>query len=165
MNKRLKSILINVLIFLSVYFAVHYYQTRLTPTGQAPEISGWLLEGKEFEGLHKLDEPILVHFWATWCKVCELEQGSINDIAKDYHVITIASQSGSVAEVRKYQVENELSFPIIVDQSGLLAKQWGIIGFPSSFVLDKNNDIKFVEVGYSTEMGLKLRLWLASFFG
>ena len=164
MSKRVKSILINVLIFLSVYFAVHLYQTRLVPSGQAPEIKGWLIEGKAFEGLRQHEKPVLVHFWATWCKVCKLEQGSINNIAQDYNVITLASQSGSFSQVQEFQKKNGLNFPIIVDQNGLLAKEWGVVGFPSSFIVDENNDIRFVEVGFTTEMGLKLRLWVAKFF-
>jgi len=164
MSRRLKSILVNLLIFLSVYFAVHLYQTRLAPSGQAPEIKGWLLEGKTFDGLYQHDKPILVHFWATWCKVCEFEESSINNIAQDYHVITLASQSGSFSEVKKFQKENALNFPIIVDQSGVLAKEWGIVGFPSSFVVDEKNNIRFVEVGFTTELGLRLRLWFAKYF-
>lgn len=164
MNQRVKSILINVLIFLSVYFAIHLYQTRLAPSGQAPEITGWLIEGKQFESLRGHDKPILVHFWATWCKVCKLEESSINSIAKDYPVITLASQSGGFSEVKKFKAEHGLSFPVIVDQSGILAKEWGVVGFPSSFIVDENNDIRFVEVGFTTELGLRLRLWFASVF-
>jgi len=147
-----------------VYFAVHLYQTRLAPSGQAPEINGWLLEGKEYKSLHQDEKPILVHFWATWCKICKLEQGSINNLSKKYHVITLASQSGSFAEVKKFQMENALEFPVIVDQNGAFAKQWGVVGFPSSFIVDENNNIRFVEVGFTTEIGLRLRLWLAKYF-
>ncbi|MDH3325267.1 MAG: protein disulfide oxidoreductase [Gammaproteobacteria bacterium] len=163
MSKRIKSLLVNILIFFSVYYAVHLYQTRLTPSGTAPEISGWMLEGKAFESLHASSKPVLVHFWATWCKVCKLEQGSINSLSQDYNVITLASQSGSFSEVKKFQIDNDLKFPIIVDQNGSLAKQWGVVGFPSSFVVDENNEIRFVEVGFTTEIGLKLRLWLAKY--
>lgn len=162
-TKLIKSILINVTIFLSVYFAVHLYQTRLAPTGQAPEIKGWLIEGKAFDGLRQHEKPLLVHFWATWCKVCKLEESSINNIAQDYHVVTLASQSGGFSEVKKFQQEHGLKFPIIVDQSGQLAKEWGVVGFPTSFIIDANNDIRFVEVGFTTEWGLKLRLWLSRF--
>lgn len=164
MNKRAKGIFVNVLIFLFVYFAIHLYQTRLAPSGQAPEIKGWLVEGKPFESLHGHEKPILVHFWATWCGVCELEEGSINSIAQDYHVITLASQSGSFSEVKKFKLENELTFPVIVDQTGVLAKEWGVVGFPSSYIIDESNEIRFVEVGFTTELGLRLRLWFAKYF-
>ena len=162
MSKRVKNIIINILIFLSVYYAAHLYQTRLAPSGDAPELKGWLLEGKAFEGLHATEKPVLVHFWATWCKVCKLEEGSIKSIAEDYNVISLASQSGGFSEVKKFQKENQLNFPIIVDQNGLLAREWGVVGFPSSYVIDENNQVQFVEAGFTTELGLRLRLWFAS---
>lgn len=164
MNKRIKSILVNVLILASVYLAVHFYQTRLVPVGQAPKLSGWLLEGKMIESLGENDKPTLVHFWATWCSTCKLEQGSIESLNHDYNIVTLASQSGGYAEVKIFLKENNLHFPVIVDQSGALAKQWGIVGYPTSFIVDKNNEIRFVEVGFTTELGLKLRLWFADYF-
>ena len=163
MSRRAKNILINILIFFSVYYAVHLYQTRLAPKGQAPEISGWLIKGEAFKSLHQQEKPLLVHFWATWCKVCKLEQGSINNLSEDYNVVTLASQSGSFSEVATFQKENDLKFPIIVDQNGVFARQWGVVGFPSSFVIDKNNNIRFVEVGFTTEIGLRLRLWFSKY--
>jgi len=164
MNKRLKSILTNVLVLSLVYFAVHFYQTRLVPVGQAPMLSGWLLEGKMLEKLGSDNKPTLVHFWATWCSTCKLEQGSIESLHSDYNVVTLASQSGGVADVKKFLGDNNLHFPVIVDQSGALAEEWGIVGYPTSFIVDKNNVIRFVEVGFTTEVGLKLRLWFADYF-
>lgn len=161
MSKRWKGILVNISIFLVVYYAAHLYQTRMTPVGKAPEIRAWLVDGGVFESLHKAEKPILVHFWATWCKVCKLEESSINALADDYPVITIASQSGSYQDVKKFKTDHALKFPIIVDQNGVFAKQWGVVGYPSSFVIDENNEIRFAEVGFTTEWGLRFRIWLA----
>lgn len=163
MPKLAKSILINGLIFFSVYLLVHLYQTRSAPSGIAPEIQGVMLDGTRFQGLASVEKPVLVHFWATWCKVCEFEHGSINQIAQDYPVIGIASQSGSLADVSAYVAEHQLSFPVLVG-NGSNAAQWGIVGYPSSFIVGEDGQIKFTEVGFTSEMGLRLRLWLASFF-
>ena len=147
-----------------MYFAVHTYQTRLSPVGEAPEIKGWMLKGGVFDSLEASDKPILVHFWATWCKVCALEQSSINNISDDFRVISLASQSGGIEKVKTFVEKEGLRFPVIVDQYGAFAKQWGVVGFPSSFIVDKHNEIRFVEVGFTTEIGLKIRLWLADSF-
>jgi hypothetical protein len=32
---------------------------------------------------------------------------------------------------------------------------------PASFIIDAEGNIRFVEIGFTTEMGLRLRLWLA----
>lgn len=158
----LKNALINILIFLAVYFAVHLYQTRNTPDGLVPQVKGFMLDGSAFEGLDKIEKPVLVHFWASWCKVCEIEHDNINSISKDYPVIGIASQSGSLGEVKAAVKEHEISYPVLVDGDGYNAKQWGIVGFPTSFIVGKDNQASFTEVGFTSEFGLRFRLWLAS---
>ena len=103
---------------------------------------------------------MLVHFWASWCPVCELEQDSIQSISNDYPVISVAMQSGNDLEVTAYMEENKLSFPTIVDEHGILAKQFGVRGVPTSFILSPGGKIAFSEIGYTTEIGLRTRLWL-----
>ena len=157
-----KNALINVLIFLAVYFAVHLYQIRNAPSGIVPEIKGQMLNGQVFEGLAGIEKPVLVHFWATWCKVCEFEHENINNISKDYPVIGIASQSGSLEEVKAYVNEHDLSYPVLIDNRGYNSKKWGIVGFPTSFIVGEDNQITFTEVGFTSELGVRMRLWLAS---
>lgn len=128
-------------------------------TGLAPNISVPQLSGENFDLYQNRDRPILIHFWATWCPVCKLEQTNIDNIAKDYAVITIAMQSGHDEEIRKFMQDEKLSFRVINDESGELSRLYAIRGVPVSFIVNKENKIDFVEVGYTTEIGLRLRLW------
>jgi len=162
--QRTKSLLIHGVILFAIYFAVQLYQTRATPSGQAPELHGILLDGQHLTSLAQLEKPVLVHFWATWCKICELEHNSINDIAQDHAVIAVASQSGDLSTVKRFTEKNHINYPSIVDIHGIHTKNWGIQGFPTSFIIDKNNHIRFTEVGLTSELGLRFRLWLATFF-
>jgi thiol-disulfide isomerase/thioredoxin len=108
-------------------------------------------------------EPLLIHFWATWCGICRLEQNSVSDISRDWPVLTVAVQSGDNHEVGTYVRENKLGFRVIVDEEGELMGRFGVRAVPASFVLDGNGGIRFREVGYTTGPGIRLRLWLARF--
>ena len=57
--------------------------------------------------------------------------------------------------------DNQLTFPVMLDTSGELAQSFGVKGVPASFILDTNGEITFVESGYSSELGLRVRLWLS----
>ena len=57
--------------------------------------------------------------------------------------------------------DNQLIFPVLLDTSGELATSFGVKGVPASFILDPNGEITFVESGYTTELGLRVRLWLS----
>ena len=77
-------------------------------------------------------------------------------------MISIASWSEGETEVKAYMQNNQLTFPVMLDTSGKLAQSFGLKGVPTSFILDPNGEITFVESGYSTEAGLRLRLWIST---
>ena len=86
----------------------------------------------------------------------------INSIAQDHpNTITVAMQSGSDAKVTRHLVAQGLRFPVVNDADGRLAAAWGVHAVPASFIIGPDGQIRFVEVGYTTGLGLRLRLWLA----
>jgi len=161
--KILKSILINVLIFVSAYAAAHFYQTKDLVVGAAPELSGVLLDGQFLQGLEALEKPAIIHFWATWCKICQFEHDSINRLSQDYSVISISSHSGGYSEVKEFVAANGVNYPVLNDASNSVSETWGVKAFPTSFIIDEENNIRFVEVGLTTEFGLRFRLWMTRF--
>jgi peroxiredoxin len=148
------------LIFL-IFIAVKTYMQRHLVKGSAPPLESTLLSGEPVSLQSYLGQPVLVHFWATWCPVCKLTQDGVNAISDNHTVVTIAMKSGSSLEVKTYLQENDLSFPVIVDENGDIAKQFGVQGVPTSFVINPEGNIAFSEVGYTTGWGLRLRLWMA----
>lgn len=152
---------VEVLMVLVVILGIRAYQQRDIVTGPAPTLAGVLLDGKTFALTPIAGQTQLVHFWASWCPICRAEQGSIAALARDYPVVTVAMQSGSDEEVARHMQKEALSFPVLNDPEGTLAAQWGVRGVPASFIVDAAGRVRFVEVGYTTEIGLRLRLWLA----
>ena len=133
---------------------IRFWQQRDIVAGAAPSLPGVIWQKR----------PTLVHFWATWCPICKTEQGSIEDLAKDYpNTITIAMQSGEAVAVSKFMREQSLNFPVVNDADGSISQAWGVHAVPASFIVDGAGQIRFVEVGYTTSWGLRLRLWLAQF--
>lgn len=130
-------------------------------SGIAPNISSVMLNEQYFDLYKNKQRPILIHFWATWCPVCKLEQSNIQNVSKDMPVITIAMQSGNDDELREFMKDEYLSFNTINDESGRLSRLYNIRGVPVSFIINKDNKIEFTEVGYTTELGLRVRLWWA----
>ena len=160
--KKKYRVWLELIIIVLVFFAIRLWVQRDVVKGVAPEINAITLQGKSFDLYQQKKRPILLHFWASWCPVCKLEQSSINNLAKDYPVITVAMQSGNDAELNQYMKDEKLVFNVINDESGQLSRKYRIKGVPVSFVISENNRIKFVEAGYTTELGLRLRLWWAS---
>lgn len=159
--RRSVRITFQILLVVLVFLVVRAWTQRDLASGIAPPLQGRLLDGSEFRLMTKRDQPLLLHFWASWCPVCRLEQETIDDLAQDYPVITVAMQSGSGKEVRAFLRKQGLDFPVLNDPDGTLAQRFGVRAVPTSFVIDTDNRIVFREAGYTTSAGLRLRLWWA----
>ncbi|MCK4866368.1 MAG: protein disulfide oxidoreductase [Gammaproteobacteria bacterium] len=161
LNKKVYRWVLEISIIIIVLLAVRFWMQRDVVSGIAPNISAATLKGQHFDLYKDQRRPMLVHFWATWCPVCKLEQSNIENTAKDHPVMTIAMQSGNNDELSQFMQAEKLSFTVINDESGMLSRSYNIRGVPVSFIIDKENKIEFVEVGYTTELGLRVRLWWA----
>ncbi len=161
-KSRFKKWAVEVLVFVIVVAGIRAWQQRDMVSGIAPPLQGITLAGLPYELPAHPDKPVLVHFWATWCPICRTEQGAIQAIAHDHpQVITVAMQSGTAIEVTRFMREQGLSFPALNDRDGSISHAWGVNAVPASFIISPDGKIRFVEVGYTTGIGLRFRLWLA----
>lgn len=163
-KKTLMRHITQVLIILAVFLGIRVYLTQGSiKSGPAPDFGGVLLDGSSFQLQDLRGKPALVHFWATWCKICALNDGAIDDLAKDLPVITVAMESGGKKSILKEMEQRGLSFPVFVDELGKLANLYRVKGVPTNYIIDAKGNIRYVEVGYTSGLGLRIRMWLASF--
>ncbi len=146
---------------IAVLLVIRFWQQRDLVEGAAPALAGTLLDGRAFDLASERSAPTLIYFWGTWCPVCRVEQGAIDSLAREHHVVTVALQSGTPAEVQRYLSRYGLRWQVVNDPGGQRAAAWGVHVTPTIFVVDRRGEIRFREVGYTTGIGLRLRLWLA----
>jgi len=141
--------------------AIRLYQQRDLASGPAPALAAVDIAGVERSLASYRGAPLLLHFWATWCGACKAEQHNIDALAGDLPVLSVASRSGTADQVAAYVREHAIAPSVIVDPQGALARRFGVGAYPTTFVLDGDGRIRHAEVGYSTELGLRARMWLA----
>lgn len=162
-KRRWRVYVIEALIVLALIFAVRAYQQRDAVRGPAPALAAFKLDGQWFDLAAKREQPILVHFWASWCPICRAQEGAIAALARKQPIITVAMQSGDAREVAAYLKKEGFDVPVIVDPDGDIARRFGVRGTPTDFIVDTDGQIRFVEVGYTSEWGLHARLWWAGY--
>ena len=146
---------------LLLWFGIRAYQQRDVVRGAAPELAGIDVRGQRLSLDAYRGKPVLLHFWATWCGVCKAEQSNIDAVARELPVLSVASESGDPSQVAAYAREHAIALPVVVDSSGAIARRFGVHAFPTTFVIDAAGRIRTSEIGYTSELGLRLRLWLA----
>lgn len=150
--------------FIAVFLAVRPFMQGDVIHGQAPLMKVTSITGKtlDLQALNQEGKPVLVHIWATWCPICSLSKGGVEEIAKDFAVINIATQSADDEQLLAYAAENDMNPDFIVnDLEGKWINLFGAKAVPADFIIDPQGNIAFVEVGFTTAWGLRLRLWWA----
>ena len=83
----------------------------------------------------------LVHFWGIDCCFCDkkilVSLEPLYQKYKDKDFVPVAINESKIAKTdqRLKQFEN-LTYPMLVDEYGLVAKHFGVIGLPTTFVID-----------------------------
>ncbi len=161
-NRPSRKTLMQFVLVIIAIFAIRIWQQQDITQGSVPSFTAKTLSGEIINSNPLPNEAILVHFWATWCGVCRLENGNIQSISKDYKVLNIAMQSGTDQQLKEYAKEHDMQTNnIINDNSGSLARLFGVRATPSSFFVNPEGQIQFIEIGYVTTLGYRLRLWWA----
>ena len=89
--------------------------------------------------------------WATWCPPCVAELPTLNSFYKDYSdggfVIIGIDDGEELGVVKDYVARTGLTFPIWADPTYLSESAFGTMNLPSSFVIDRQGQIRLQWVG------------------
>lgn len=155
---------LTIVVFFAIYLALRPFFQGDVIQGKAPMMQLESITGEniDLQALNQAGKPVLVHIWATWCPICKLTNGSADSIAQDYGVISIATQSGDNQTLLEFAEQNQMNPAVIVnDFDGKWMQAFGAKAVPADFIINPAGEIEFIEVGYSSELGLRLRLWWA----
>ncbi len=152
---------VEIVLIVAVVLLLRAWISRDLAQGPAPAFEARLLDGTPVTLADYADRPMLLHFWATWCPICRLEEGEIVRLSRSHPVLTVAMQSGTEAEVAAHLNERERALHVINDPHGHLTQAFGVKAVPSTFIIDPNGQIVYRKQGFAPPLELRLRLWLA----
>jgi thiol-disulfide isomerase/thioredoxin len=90
---------------------------------------------------------VLLNFWATWCPPCVEELPSLNRLqaryaGQDLLVVSIDFRE-TPQEMADFLTGTPVDFPVLMDQDGRVSLDWGVFSFPSSFIIDRQGQIRY----------------------
>jgi cytochrome c biogenesis protein CcmG/thiol:disulfide interchange protein DsbE len=152
-----------VAIFLSLtaIFGIYLYQVGIegkvisdlpsalidkpAPTFTLPPIEG---DGVGFSSEQLADGVSLVNVWASWCVPCRIEHPLLMRLAKEGVTIYGINYKDPPADAATFL--NQLGNPfksVGADRTGRVSIDWGVYGYPETFVIDGTGHIRYRHVG------------------
>lgn len=121
----------------------------------APDFSLPLLAGGQLASDTLKGHPVVINFWASWCKPCREEAPLLErrwQAYKDQGVLVIGVNVQDSREAAAEFVEElGLTFPIVRDVDLVLYRKLGVRGLPETFFID--HTYKFTAVGSGPHVG------------
>ncbi len=109
-------------------------------------------------------KPVIINFWAVWCYPCIAEMPLLEETAQKYAddglVVIGINQGDSFAEVEEFAAEQNLTFPLLVDEDESVGSLFKVNGYPTSIFIDKDGMIRAVYLGEIPQAQLKANLRL-----
>lgn len=167
-KEKILNTVLQTLFFIFMFYIINTFLERnmlQSTTNPAPYFSLKTLESIKQHTDHRVSlsglrgKKTILYFFAPWCSVCKLSMPNLEKIQQrqDVNVIAIALDYSSVKEVDDFIGNLTLSMPILLGNREL-AKNYRIDAFPSYYVLNEDLTISARSRGYSTELGMWLRL-------
>jgi cytochrome c biogenesis protein CcmG/thiol:disulfide interchange protein DsbE len=119
---------------------------------QAPELELPRLSGA---GVGSLDDyrgqVVVLNFWASWCEPCREESPLLQRwherIQKRDATVLGVDAFDEIGRARAFVSEYGLTYPMLRDGEGATRETYGILGFPETFVIDRQGRIAAVARG------------------
>ena len=146
-------------------YAVENYKPQNQPESlaidsQAPEFTLNDGSGKPVSLTSLKGKVVILDFWGTWCVWCVKAMPKIQKVAeyfkgKKVEVMGISCQEPEGADPVKFMKDKSLTYNTLLKGDDV-AKKFGVNGFPTLYVLDKQGKIIHVGVGYSDTLDKQL---------
>lgn len=102
-------------------------------------------------------KTVFLNFWATWCGPCQREMPEVQALYERYGenggdlvVLGVANpksedypnnQDKTQAEVEQFIADGGYTFPTVMDATGAVYQDYGIRGFPTTFMIDAEGNV------------------------
>jgi peroxiredoxin len=154
------------ILLIALSFFIRAQESEITgkkaPDFKLQDINGNYVELKKLVG----NGPILLSFWATWCKPCIEELTEYKKIYEDFksenfQVIAISTDNEkTVAKVKPFVKSKNYPFTVLLDTNSDIARKYYAQAVPYSVLLDEKGNIVYTHIGYmkGDELNLKKKL-------
>lgn len=143
-----------ILFLTSIFFCA---TLTLAQGKSLPNIDVKTLQGKtiNIQDLENDGKPMVISFWATWCKPCKKELNTIAEVYDDWQeetgvkLIAISiDDTRSMSKVAPYVNSSDWDYEVYLDSNSDLKRAMGISTVPHTFLINGEGKIVWNHKGY-----------------
>ena len=102
---------------------------------------------------------VILNFWAVWCKYCVQEMPDLNELNKELEkdkdvVILAVDAQEDKTTVKNFLDSNNITLKVLLDSDGAITQTYGITGFPTTFVVNRDGSIYTSIIGATNKAAL-----------
>ena len=117
----------------------------------APELTLNDIDGNTVSLSDHLGSVVLVNNWATWCPPCKAEMPTLQayytaHLPEGFTLLAIEA-GDPLPDVIAFVESYQLTFPILIDPNNLALQAFNNDSLPSSYVLDRQGNIRLAWTG------------------
>ena len=128
---------------------------RAAANGERPAAPEFTLERLDEDGELSLSalrgKAVVLNFWASWCVPCKEEAPVLEELWQENRerglVVVGLDAKDFRRDARDFVRRFGLTFPIVFDGPGDTLPDWGVTGFPETFVIDRQGRVVEAFVG------------------
>lgn len=127
------------------------------------------MEGQAVQLLDLTGKPMVLHFWATWCGICDEEMPDWESLYQEFGdqvtfvmVDVVDGVDETVEKGKAYLEENGYTFPAYFDTQGEAAYVYGVTGLPATLFVDSEGYYVAGQLGMLSPEGMRLGLSMAA---
>lgn len=158
------------ILFLIIIFSIPAFsQGDSEGIRKGPNFKTENFDGESFELNPEVgDGPILLSFWATWCKPCLDELNEYKKLYKEYKdkgfkMFAIATDDErTVSKVKPLAKSKGYDFPVLLDTNMDISRLYYAQSVPYSVILDKKGMIIYSHLGYMKGDEIKVKEIISS---
>ena len=139
--------------------------------GNAPDFTLKDLKGNKVRLSEMLKNgPVLIDFWATWCKSCLQEMPLLDKIGDKYRdqglqIVAISVDSPkSAAKVRPFIKSSDLDFIVLLDSKKEVRRMFGGTSTPYTVLVSQTGKILYTHLGYVPGDEIKIEAEIVQLF-
>ncbi|MDD7318768.1 MAG: TlpA disulfide reductase family protein [Prevotella sp.] len=125
---------------------------------QLPKINLKSMNGKEVctDTLSNQGKPMIISFFATWCKPCNRELKAISEVYDDWvdetgvKLIAVSiDEAQNINKVKPLVDSNGWPYEVLLDPNRDFSRALGIQTIPFTLIVDGNGNIAYKHNGYT----------------